>query len=1067
MTLSIYSASAGSGKTHHLTFEYIKLALQHDDAFRHILAITFTNKATEEMKVRVLNELSLIASGVDTDIYNRLLTELSQFNEFQIRIKAHQVLRNILYAYHFFNISTIDSFFQQIMRIFTRELGVQLGYNLFLDGDMVMNEAITNMFDKLGGDNKLTRWLLMYLNEKMTEGKSWRIQKNISELAEEIIKESYAEYAEKLQYILSDHEQLKAYLSELNQIISEFELHQKQLAEKAILYYQSFGLTTDDFVYKNSGVAGWLEKLLTKPSEIPKARVIAAITDNSGWYSKSAHKNTILNIEKALETGLMQMTRDLYNFYHDKHPFYNTAKLIKNYFFILGITNEINNELAEIRSVQNILLIQDINHLLVRLTSLNNVPFIYERTGYWLKHLMIDEFQDTSVFQWRNLLPMLQNNIANADVNLVVGDVKQSIYRWRGGDWALMLKKVSDQIGENNIHRFTLNYNYRSCRQIVTFNNSIFTVLSESLKVLFLEKLKNDENTVLTDIDRSFANTISEAYKDVIQQLPENKVDNNGFVHADFIQEKDENGKGWKEFVLERLSNKISELINNGFLPGDITILVRKLKEARDISEYLLKNSTFQIISKESLLICSSESVKFLINSLCYMSNPSDKVNLAELIINELVLNKQTLNPELINQVLNNDYQTEWMIFLKHCKSSLNYYSLYSLLEELIACKKLNEIENEKAYLQAFLDVVIEYASNQMQDIQSFLDYWNNEGRNKSIKMPEMADGINVVTIHKSKGMQFKIVIIPFCDWDIDHNASLKNILWCKPQYEPFNKLPVVPVKYGIQMQNSIFRQNYFEEKLYAYMDNLNALYVAFTRAIDGLIFYCPINGNKEKLGNFLSNLFITGNISEDLLQFYDAGKSTFRMGEFPVIKKEKSEIGNSKQYSFISTPMIQKLRYSAFKANYEDIDFGLAVSYGSFMHKMISLIKTADDIQSVVELMERQGEVGAHEKSDLILKLNKIVNNEKISAWFTNDWKVLTEAGILVPGSTLRIPDRVLIRDHQAIVIDFKFSSPNPTYIRQLTDYMNLLKQMNYSPVNGYLIYISENEEIGVEQMQ
>jgi len=1064
MSIKLYSASAGSGKTHHLTYEYLKKVLIKPDSFQQILAVTFTNKATEEMKNRILKELWMLASGQSSKMLDNLLQDFSKWDETTLRLKAQETLSNILYNYHFFNISTIDSFFQQIMRIFTRELGVQIGYNINLDSEEVITEAINNMLEKAGNSPQLTNWVYDYIESKINDGKGWNFRRGILQLGKEIIKEKFSDYYSELKGLVTDNEKTKNYLQKLNSIITFFEEHQIKKAIQTIEIISLNNLSMDDFSFGKAGVAGWIYKLPDEADKKPENRVKEAVFLNKGWYSKNTDASIKNSIEQCLADGLEQLTKELYQFHQDNIIKYNTAKLIKNYFFVLGLSSSIMEELAWLRSEKNTLMLQDVNVLLSKLTADNDVPFIYERTGNWLKNLFIDEFQDTSLYQWSNILPLLKNNTASGFENIIVGDVKQSIYRWRGGDWSLMLNKIFDQFDNESITKFRLEFNYRSSQQIISFNNALFSTIPSSLTAKLSDETENSEESVENTV---FSDTIIQAYHDSIQEIPKNQQYPDGFVYGRFI-ESDRQTK-WSSIALDLLKEQIIELTSKGFLPQDITILVRRHEEGKLIADFLLQNFDFNIVSKEVLSFSSSSSVSFLICSLKYLNSPDDNLNIAELLFleNEIIdkngLSKVTDN---LNDVIFKGGKSAWLYLLDTLHQNYKAFSLYDLCEKMISQSAVNLIDNEKVYLQSFLDIVLRFNTENSQDLTSFIEYWNENSNKLSIALPELNDGIKIMTIHKSKGLQFKVVIIPFCDWKIDHNSSHENIIWCQPKLDPFNTFPIVPVRYGEKMKNSIFSQEYYEEKLYACMDNLNALYVAFTRAERGLIFFSPASANDkfDTSGKILNNLIKNNQLPDIPDTCYNETELSFRYGE---IKSQDSAIGISPSITneFISTSDIHKFKQTAFRANYDDDTEYAPLHYGKFMHYVLSKIQTVDDIETTLDELKWKGEIDESEFVSLKVKLNELINQPLIKDWFSDNYQVFNEHPLIIPDSGIRIPDKVLIKDNCAIVIDFKFSEPKPIYIRQISDYMSLLKKMNYSVTNGYLVFIDKNGQITLNQ--
>ncbi|MCK5699530.1 MAG: UvrD-helicase domain-containing protein, partial [Cyclobacteriaceae bacterium] len=468
-TFSIYRSSAGSGKTYQLAIEFVAMAINNPNLFNKILAVTFTNKATKEMKERILSFLLLLANKDDAELLNQVKGKTRLSNE-EICANAKIVIGKILHQYSQFSISTIDAFFQKIVKSFAKELGLLGNYKVEPDQDKIKLEIIEQIGDELGEDKELTNWLVDFSFTKVDENRSWNIRPQIESLANEVFKESFRPIEKDLQKI--DRKKFKSFLEQVRKIKIEFEKAMKIKAREAIDLMESHGLSVDDFSYKSGGPAGYFNRIITKKEFDPKSRVAAAIDDPEKWYAKSSPKK--VEIQQVVEGGLQELTQAIVDHYNEHIQEYTTANEVLKNFYVFGILSQIIKKLKDYRQENDVMLISDVPVFLTEIIANNDAPFIYEKTGTWFQHYLIDEFQDTSGFQWQNFKPLVENGLSQEFKSLLVGDGKQSIYRWRGGDWNLILHQVKEDLRMYNPADKHLNTNWRSARKIIEFNNEVF-----------------------------------------------------------------------------------------------------------------------------------------------------------------------------------------------------------------------------------------------------------------------------------------------------------------------------------------------------------------------------------------------------------------------------------------------------------------------------------------------------------------------------------------------------------------------------------------------------------------
>lgn len=1064
--LHIFKASAGSGKTHRLTAEYLKLLFASPFAYRHVLAVTFTNKATDEMKSRIIGELAHLAKGEDSDYLLQLARQFKLTQE-QVQQKAYNTLVNILHDYSSFSVSTIDRFFQQTMRAFTREIGLGGGYNVELDTGKVLGEAIDSMlFDLEKKDNRqLLDWLIRFSEEKVENGETWNIRKDIMSLSSELFKESYKTHSSQVQANIADKTLMDEYKKMLFAYIRHFQQRSQQIAEKALNIIARFELSPEDFKGSSrspfKSFIKWANGEIFQPT--PVFRLLA--DDMSNWYTAKTPSDLKGKIEKAYISGLNASVCEIISIY-DNASDYNTASEINRYFFALGILGDIDKKVREYTAENNVMLIADTTELLNKIIQGNDTPFIYEKVGLRIDNYMIDEFQDTSRMQWENFRPLIHNSLAVGTENFIVGDVKQSIYRWRNSDWKLLDKQLYLDFGDKNINSETLETNWRSAYNIIDFNNAIFCKSATILQDLYNRALP--ENYTEKGLDL-FSTRIQKAYAEVYQQVPACHLDNAGRVHINFV---DTNEYDWQEYALEQLPLQIKQLQNRGYKLKDIAILVRKKDEGVRISNCLLEYKSkhpespyrYDIISDEALYITNSKSVKLIISLLNYIQNPGDN-SLKGLAVYEYFKYNDQLEPaDALHKYFsgNGDLPSEISIGLSRIKE----LPLYEMIEEILKLFQKSIEKEEQVYIQSFLDMVLDFSTKQSPDLNTFLKWWNETGIKKTILTPDGQDAIRIMTIHKSKGLGFKVVLIPFCNWELDHR--LTTILWCQPRKEPFNKLHLVPVKYSEKLKNTIFEYEYFDEKLHAFVDNLNVLYVAFTRAKCELIAYAP-KYEREDVKNIASLLWACidkplpiaeadNNEREfiDLEEAIDKKTGLFELGGDYLAKPSK-ERSSTEEIEIDNLPgiMFDNRLKLLLNNKYFFTDMGQR-DYGTLMHEIISKVQTLDDLGSAVDDFYLSGDTDAEQKDQIFKLLSDYLSKEPVAKWYDGTYTILNEIQILLPNGSIVRPDRVMIKGQDAIVVDYKFGlKENKKYIQQVKLYADYIRKIGYQNVKSYIYYV------------
>ena len=1088
--LSIYKASAGSGKTHTLTEEFLKLAIVFPDNFRHILAVTFTNKAAEEMKVRILGALNdLVSYGKDAGFYPVFAETFPEASEIELLKRARLVRDNILHNYSFFSINTIDSFVQKVIRAFTFEIGVQSGYRIELDTDKVVDELTELLSESTDTNKYLKDWLINFAHHKIDEGKNWDFRGEIKELAKEIFKEQFqALEPDDKEEGNKEFVKILEYYKDLQKIKNTFTAKLQDISAKAKSILEKHDALEADLGGNFKLIRNYLLKTIVEKQDkelLPGKKVSTALNHEERWYAQKASA-AVKNALIALYAQLNPLLNEAIQYIENELPEFISANNILSNFHAFGILTSLAELLPGYRNEHNLLLISDTTRILKELIAGNDAPFIYEKIGNKFHHLLIDEFQDTSGFQWENFKPLIKNSLSENHDNLIVGDVKQSIYRWRGGDWRLLLNKVEQEIGTSYIEDKNLDTNWRSKKNIIDFNNYIFKNAARICQNIFNVKLSSLPEEDLIDFGKELSEIILNSYKDTYQKLPENKDKKGGRVRVEFIETQGSSTSEYKEEVLEKLPVSIEKLITeNNYNAGDIAILVRTNRQGKEVAELLLDYMSspgakvqYPIISSESLFLGNSFAVRILINALYYVNNQEDDLHL------------KALASEIIRYVKSSTVQhgnlgdkaiVEKDIIPKRFfdeLENLKKNNLFQICEQLIDIFDLKHIQDQNAYIQTFQESVKEFSNNELADMEHFLKWWEEKGKSNSVLLSDQDSSLKIMTIHKSKGLAFGVVVLPFFDWSLSKSNFSRTIIWTNPQKPPFNRFETVPLVYNSNLGLSTFKREYYEETLYTIMDALNMMYVAFTRPKEELLIFAPYNTKMKEpknVADLLQNLLTDKmNVTDEsgyipVPDFFDKEEKVLDISEAYQNKKLSKDDTDKNDFSLNEYPVTDWTKKLNILHHAEDFFIQSIkyiedkVNYGLLMHEIFARIKTADDIDFVLNEQYYEGKINSKELLQIKEKVQAIVSDEQVAGWFSDKWVVKNEDAILGEDGSLNIPDRVLISENKTIVIDFKFGEAYPEHHEQVQKYMQLLQKMNYPAVEGYLYYAQTNK---VEQV-
>lgn len=1068
MELLVYKASAGSGKTFTLAVEYIKHLILNPRAYQQILAVTFTNKATAEMKERILQQLyGIWVSDPASEPYlNRIREDLQRksLSEDDIRLAAGTALQYMLHDYSRFRVETIDSFFQSVMRNLARELELSPNLNIELNNTEVLSDAVDSLIEKLTPSSPVLAWLLDYINERIADDKRWNVSNEIKRFGWNIFDEGYIEQGEGLRQQLKDPNTIKLYRNELREMETEALEQMKGFYDQFIGELEAHALTPEDLKGGARGIGSYFRKLRDgrlSDKDTVNATLKNSLDDAKNWATKtSAQKNEIIRLA---ETSLLPLLQDAETFRPRNNKIVNSCRLSLQHLNKLQLLAHIDEEVRELNREHNRFLLSDTNALLHNLVRDGDSSFVFEKIGANIRNVMIDEFQDTSRMQWDNFKILLLEGLSQGADSLIVGDVKQSIYRWRNGDWGILnALGTKDSSFPFPVRVETLKTNRRSETNVIRFNNNLFTAAVEYLNMLHLKELQED------------CHPLQRAYADVAQESP--RTEAKGYIKATFLEPDEEHN--YTELTIISLGEEVQRLLEAGVKLNDITILVRKNKNIPPIADYFDKTMHLPVVSDEAFRLDASQAICMLIDALRYLSNPEDKVACASLMMNyELGIKKQGGDWD---SLLTAKPEEALPVAFVTGMETLRLMPLYELLEELFSLFDMKRIEEQDAYLFSFFDAVTEYLQNNSSDLDAFIRYWNETLCNKTIPSGEM-DGIRILSIHKSKGLEFHTVLIPFCDWKLE-NETNNQLIWCSPTEAPFSTLDIVPVNYSSTMAESVYRQNYLDERLQLWVDNLNLLYVAFTRAGKNLIFWCK-KGQKGTMSELLANALPQvaareGDENWDEEEPFENGElcpSKYTGTDEHLPDAPKVSANRLAQKPDKLPVHMESMRHDIeFRQSNRSADFiqgvdeeesdNRFINRGRLLHTLFSAIETEEDIDNAIDQLVFEGIIGKPETEEKIRELtHHAFSLPQVQDWYSGSWHLFNECDIIWQERgelRTRRPDRVMMRGNEIVVIDFKFGKQNKKYNKQVQGYMQLLTRMGYLKENieGYLWYVEED---------
>jgi ATP-dependent exoDNAse (exonuclease V) beta subunit len=1043
----IYSASAGSGKTFTLVKEYLKICLstKSPKKFIEILAITFTNKAAAEMKERIVKSLKAFsnpekAAQTERDMMSLIAQETVLTLEL-LQSRAQLIFETILHNYSQFSIGTIDKFTHRIIRTFAQDLDLPANFEVEMEHQLLLKQAVDLLISRTGEDEKLTQLFVNFIQDKTADDKSWLIENDFYTIAEELLKESGQEHCESLKNLsLDDFFKLR---DEIHKYLNEIDKELSAIGLGFISDCSDKGLLPEWFAGgARSGIPKFFEYLKSKNWEkyIPSNSNLKNIEKDT-WYAGKAPKESYSDID-ALQQKFYPLANRALEILED-YPKYVHFRLIARNFYSMAVLHEISKEMQHIKEQNNIIPIGEFNKKIAEVLQNEEGNFIYERLGERYAHYFIDEFQDTSELQWKNLLPLIENAIADGQKPgsaMIVGDAKQAIYRWRGGEVdqfidLQLLAADSPSQGAYKMESLSLENNYRSTAEVVDFNNKLFSSIAHQVE--------------------------KEKYRDLFKDLNAQQVKGDGgYVSLEYI----ENGAEHDEFQKQRCLETIHVLKEEGFNYGDICILTRTKAKGAVIVK-MLSDENVPVISSESLLLEQSTEVRFLLNFLRFLNEPNHPRYRFKLIefLQEKELCPWTL--ETINLQLGELCEASEELFNAFLKEVIEDFdmlkwrsiSLIELCHKIIKAFKLDE--TARVYMQFFLDELWVYSNKYSQDLYGFLNYWNERAHKLSIAIPEGINAVQVMTIHKSKGLEFPVVLFPFANWNATSERDAKS--WVEIDEPELQDLPTSLIPLGKQLESSTSHLQgvYKEHKAKVLLDNLNMLYVALTRPKTRLYIYTSPKGRGKNLSEFFDTFLQSEGDWED-------GKTQYSFGEkvkaSPKKRAENKHIQLAQPVEDISK-VLRISRQAPKMWEVENPEKG--ADKGRKVHEILSYIKTTEDLNAALKRALRQGLIANSEEAEMRSLLEMTLQNKELQAYFAHGLKVKNEEEILLKNGDVLRPDRLVFEGNDVSIIDYKTGEANATHQEQILGYKLYIEQMGYKVKECVLVYINE-ESIELERV-
>jgi len=1038
-SFTIYNASAGSGKTYTLVKEYLKLLFKSEkrEPFKHILAITFTNKAVAEMKERIIDTLKQFSDKTIVSQQNSMFLAICEELEIEaltLHLKSKKLLETILHNYAAFDVSTIDGFTHKLVRTFAHDLKLPLNFEVELDQETLLNEAVDTLISKAGVEKKLTKVLVDFAIEKADDDKSWDFSFDFNRIAKLLINENDIPFIETFkEKPIEDFIALKLLLKE------QITLYEKTIVDtshKVLAFIRECGLEFNDF--SSSYLPKHFKNLADKKYDLNfETKWQTDLIENKPLYPKRVSEDLTLiidNIQPQLISAFNETKQAVYHLKFLKAFYKNVTPL--------SVLNAISHELNSLKREQNKMLISEFNSIISNEIKNQPTPFIYERIGEKFNHYFIDEFQDTSLLQWENLIPLISNSLSTENGSaMLVGDAKQAIYRWRGGkaeQFINLFRDVNPFYIEKKIKN--LPTNFRSFKEIVHFNNDFFKYIAA----------------------RVFNNKDYEALYEHAHQ--NSSIQDNGYVNFSFLEITTDDDRD--ELYASKVLETINDCLKNDFSLEDICVLVRKKKEGIAIANYLSQKAV-PIISSETLLLYNAPEVIFINDLLTLIIQPKNneiKISVLNYLASLFHIDdKHTFFSNHLHLSVSQLFKSFEVYEVYINSSVLLDLSLYDLTETVVRSFRL--VKTSNAYVQFYLDVVLDYTQKKGSDISGFLNYFDKKKDTLSIVSPNGQDAVQIMTIHKAKGLEFPVVIFPYADLDIYSEKEPKE--WFSLEKENFNGFSHTLLNFSKDFEYfgeeglRIYNSHKSEQEL----DNINLLYVTLTRAIEQLYVISKKEissqgtiSEKKYSGLFINYLSYKGLWNDsDISYSFGKPEKSARQDTHKRLLQEQEFISSSKEDHNIK--IVTNSGY-LWDSGQEE-----AIEKGNLIHNIMSKINIKEDVDFAINDFLEASTVN-QEQSDLLKKIIfEIIEHPKLTDCFNSDHIIYNECDIITKQGQILRPDRVIINSKkEAIIMDYKTGKADNSHTQQLISYQDVLESMNLKVIKKFLVYI--NHDIHVKEL-
>lgn len=1018
-------------------------------AFRRILAITFTNKAAAEMKERVILKLKELSAGEISDLSKELGEEL-KINQAALADRSKNLLSSILHQYADFSISTIDSFMHKVVKTFAYDLKLPINFNVELDTEIVLRMAIDSLLEKVGKDEAITTVLVGYTETKAEDEKNMRIEDELYAAAEDLLKEESAIQIKKLSHLnIEDFLEIR---KNLMLKIVNFTKELNEIGDAAMQLIDREGLSYDSFYQGKRGVGKLCLTLQNlSPGDILSFNSyhLKAITEDY-WYSKSVDSNMKQSID-SISNQLSFILNKALSVWEEKSSEYILNTEIIKSIYAVAILNEISSNIENIRNEEFIVHISEFNRRVAEIVNNEPAPFVFERLGEKYQHYLIDEFQDTSIMQWQNLLPLINDGLSRNQKSIIVGDGKQAIYRFRGGDveqFDKIPEPYPDGLTSFQLERYhllkhfynpqNLSTNWRSKSEIVNFNNNFYSFLSEH----FLPE------------------NLHGVYLEHEQKVSDGK--NGGYINFRFCDAhaKTEEREG---FCLFETKNIIRQHVDEkNYSLRDIALLTRNNKQGFLLASSLI-NDGIPVITNESLLVKNAPEVRLLIAWFNVLVKIQTQLNLFEIM--SLLGRAKLLNfdiQDVDNRNIDLNTHSVFTILEKEgLMPDIEKIRTLSLTEICFELAKLYKFDIQKnTYLQFFLEAVWSLSKYQSSDIPGFLQSWDEQKEKLSISMPEDANAVKIMTVHKSKGLQFPIVIMPFAFSTKPQNSSQ----WIEDETYLPDRLNTFKLELGKKISETKLGPIVEQEENRTTLDRLNLLYVATTRAEDALYILSGRSLSTKKPGagweEFIENYVLEKFGSDAIIDGCSIGDSNYRK----VIKKDETQKdSNSIKLNKYEYGKWQKRIEISRKSilHWDSIGEPVLIERGKIIHRLLSIVRNKSEILTGLKSLQDEGVLNEEFYSELESYANKVFNHPQIEPLIAKAKKVLSEKSLLLSDGNVIRPDRVFVLDNEIVVIDYKSGLPSKSHHKQLDGYLRAMSKIYNKPCRGMLVYLGETLKI------